>query len=48
MDVYGINIPYKPLTNFELYDYAQKLDIKLRGVYMRNSLPEKPHENELA
>ena len=46
MDVYGINIPYKPLTNFELYDYAQKLNIKLRGVFMRDSLPETPHDNE--
>ena len=24
MDVYGINIPYMPLTNFQLYDYAEK------------------------
>jgi hypothetical protein len=48
MDIYGVNIPYKPLTNFELFDFAKKLDINLRGVYMRDGLPEKPLKNECA
>ena len=46
MDIYGINIPYKPLTNFELYDYANKLNLNLRGVYMRDDLPVHPYKNE--
>ena len=48
MDVYGVNIPYKPLTNFELYDYAKKLGINLRGIFMRDNLPLSPLENESA
>lgn len=46
MDVYGVSIPYKPLTNFELYDYAEKLNLNLRGVFMRNNLPARPYKNE--
>ena len=46
MDVHGINIPYKPLTNFDLYDYAQKLKLNLRGVFTRDTLPDHPQENE--
>ena len=46
MDVYGVSIPYEPLTNFQLLDYAQKLDLKLRGIFMRDSLPSEPFENE--
>ena len=46
MDVYGVNIPYEPLTNFQLYDYAEKLGLKLRGVYMRDGLPSEPQEYE--
>ncbi len=42
MDIYGVNIPYKPLSNFELYDFAEKLKINLRGVYMRDNLPSSP------
>ena len=48
MDVYGVNIPYKPLTNFDLYEYAKKLNLNLRGVFMRDNLPATPHENEYA
>ena len=46
MDIYGVSVPYKSLTNFELYDYAEKLNLRLRGVFMRDSLPAKAHENE--
>ena len=47
MNVYGIDIPDKPLTNFELLDYAKKLHIPhFRGVFMKNDLPKLPHKNE--
>ena len=47
MDVYGIHIPDKALTNLELLEYAKQLNIpKFRGVFMRNTLPKKPHEIE--
>ena len=43
MDVYGLHIPDKPLTNFELLDYAKQLNIpNFRGVFMRDELPNKP------
>ena len=46
MDVYGLKNPNNPLSNFDLYEYAKKLDLNLRGVFMRNNLPSTPHENE--
>ena len=46
MDVFGVFIPYKPLTNVELLNFANKLQIPLRGVYMRDSLPKSPYKNE--
>ena len=46
MDVFGIHLPYKALTNIELYDFANKLQIPLRGVFMRDSLPDSLHETE--
>ena len=47
MNVYGIQIPDKALTNFELLEYCKQLDIKtLRGVFARDSLPAYPKENE--
>ena len=47
MNVYGIQIPDKALTNFELLDYSKQLHIiTLRGVFMRDTLPLTPHENE--
>ena len=46
MNVYGIDIPYKPLTNFELNDYAIKLNLDLRGVFMRDNLPKQPLKSE--
>ena len=46
MDIYGVQVPYKPLTNFELYDFAQKLKLNLRGIFMRDTLPSRPFHNE--
>ena len=44
MDVFGIYIPDKSLTNFELIDYATQLKIpNFRGVFMRDTLPKIPH-----
>ena len=43
MDVYGIHIADKPLSNYELLDYARQLNIlNFRGVFMRDELPKKP------
>ena len=47
MNVYGIEIPDKALTNLELLDYCKQLHIKtLRGVFARDSLPAYPNRNE--
>ena len=47
MNVYGLHIPDKPLSNFELLDYAKQLNIpNFRGVFMRDELPKKPWVNE--
>ena len=47
MNVYGIYIPDKPLSNFELLDYAKQLNIpNFRGVFMRDELPKTPWVNE--
>lgn len=47
MDVFGTHIPDKTLTNFDLIEYVQKLKIpKFRGVFMRDTLPKKPHKEE--
>ena len=48
MNVYGLDIPSgKGLTNLDLQEYARRLGIKhFRGVYMRDTLPEKPNIQE--
>ena len=47
MEVYGVQIPNKALTNFELLDFANRLNIPFfRGVFMRDTLPNKPCEIE--
>ena len=49
MDVFGICIPDKTLTNIDLIDYAKKLKIyKFRGIFMRNTLPKKLQKQECA
>ena len=46
MDIFGIKIPYKPLTNFELCELAKKLQLNIRGVFMRDTLPIRPNKIE--
>ena len=46
MDIFGIKIPYKPLTNFELCDLAKQLQLNIRGVFMRDNLPLKANKVE--
>ena len=47
IDVEGVVLPNKPLTNFELIDAAKKLNIpNFRGVFMRDALPKRPRRNE--
>ena len=47
MEIYGINIPDKPLNNFEIIEYVQQLHIpNFRGVFMRDTLPSIPHKDE--
>ena len=43
MDVHGIQIPDKSLSNFDLMKYAEDLNIpNFRGVFMRDELPKIP------
>ena len=47
MEVYGIEIPKKALSNFELVKYVNILKIpNFRGVFMRDSLPKRPETVE--
>ena len=48
MKVYGLIIPdAKGLTNVELDMYAKKLRINnFRGIYMRDTIPHTPHQQE--
>ena len=48
MKVYGLQIPdTKGLTNVDLELYVTKLKIKnFRGVFMRDTLLNKPHHGE--
>ena len=47
MDVFGTLIPNKILTNIDLIHYVQKLNIShFRGVFMRDTIPKKPYEEE--
>jgi len=43
----GILLPNKPLSNFEIEDAIKKLDVSgFRGVFVRDSLPNKPRIKE--
>ena len=43
MNVFGLQIPNKSLSNFDLTKYADDLDISnFRGVFMRDELPKFP------
>jgi len=47
IDVEGVVLPNRALTNFELLDAVKKLNIKnFRGVFLRDTLPQKPRANE--
>ena len=47
MEVYGLQIPDKPLSNFELIKYAENLNIlSFRDVFMRDELPKKTWQKE--
>ena len=47
MDVFGIKIPDKALTNYDLGEYVTQLGIpNFRGVFMRDTLPTKPRKVE--
>ena len=47
IEVEGIYLPNKPLTNFELMDAVKILEIpNFRGVFMRDQLPNNPNRNE--
>ena len=47
MNVCGLEIPDKPLSNFDLITYSKELKIpNFRGVYMRDNLPSHPYKNE--
>ena len=47
MDVFGLFIPNKVLTNYDLREYATRLKIPhFRGVFMRDTLPKRPHKVE--
>ena len=47
MNVFGVDIPNKALTNIELEYYAKELKIPhFRGVFMRDTLPKKTKKIE--
>ena len=47
ISVEGVNLPNKPLTNFQLIDTVKELKIPhFRGVFMRNDLPRRPLKRE--
>ena len=49
MDVFGLYIPDKILTNYDLCMYATLLKIPhFRGVFMRDTLPTTPYKVECA
>ena len=48
MNIFGIQAPYKALTNFDLYHLSEKLELNLRGIFMKNDLPPYPNADENA
>ena len=49
MDVFGVFIPNKTLTNFDLIEYSNKLLIpNFKGIFMRDTLGGKPKHVECA
>jgi len=49
IQVEKIVLPNKPLSNFEIEDAVKKIGLKnFCGVFLRDSLPNKPKRNECA
>lgn len=46
IDVDGLVLPNKPLTNVELISACKKLKIPIRGVFMRDNLPKRVKSKE--
>ena len=47
MEVFGVHVPDKVLTNYDLFEYVARLKIPhFRGVFMRDTLPSAPHKIE--
>src|ERR1043165_2488231 len=47
INVEGLVLPNRSLTNFELLDAAKKLNIpNFKGVFLRDELPNKPRASE--
>ena len=47
MEVFGECIPNKSLSNYDLAEYIEKLEIQnCRGIFMRNELPKRPKRIE--
>ena len=47
MEVCGLHLPDKSLTNFDLLNYVEKIGIpNFRGVFKRDCLPTSPRSNE--
>ena len=47
MEVFGVSIPNRALTNLDIIYFKEVLKIpNFRGVFMRDELPKKPHNTE--
>ena len=47
MEVYGLKLPDRPLTNFDILKYVDQLGIPhFRGDFMKDTLPSALHVNE--
>ena len=44
--VKNVILPYEALSNFDLADASQKLKLNVRGVYLLDSMPDKPNDKE--
>ena len=44
--VKNVILPYEPLSNFDLADASQKLKLNVRGVYLLDTMPDKPNNKE--
>ena len=44
--VKNIVLPYEALSNFDLADASQKLKLNVRGVYLLDTMPDKPNNKE--